>query len=370
MVAAAWPAFEWAGIAGAQTKQKPVVIGWLAPGYRATQRSLAPFKEQMKVLGWKEGTHYVLEERWAEAQVNRLPTLAEELKAKKPSVIVAILPQAVIAAAKAAPTVPIVQAQGSSPMKYGLAASLARPGGMVTGVTNVVSEVSEKYLELLLTALPDLKRVGFLVDSSGRGRIENIEMARRSATRFAIESRFAEAARAEELDRAISHLVKEGVQGLVILPSAWFTPERRRIMGLALAQRWPVVAGPSRFADEGALLAYSADAVANFRRVAYYVDRILRGAKPGDLPDEVRFSREYENRQGARDHDPAVHSLAGGEGNRMSRKSAHVDAGFLVDPVVFYRVQHVEITKRSATRYAARVYGAERPAATRRKVIE
>ena len=286
MVAAAWPALPWARIAGAQTKQKPAVIGWLAPGYRATARSLEPFKEQMKLLGWKEGPQYVLEERWADAQVNRLPALAEELKAKKPSVIVAILPQAVIAAAKAAPTVPVVQAQGDSPVKYGLAVSLAHPGGMVTGVTNVVSEVSEKYLELLLIAVPHLKRIGFLVDSSGTSRIESIEMARRSAMRFAIEPRFAAAARADELDRAMSDLAKEGAQGLVILPSAWFTPERRRIMRLALAQRWAVVAGPSSFAEEGALLAYSADAMANFRRVAYYVDRILRGAKPGDLPIE------------------------------------------------------------------------------------
>ena len=286
LAAAAWPALAWTGIARAQTKQKPVVIGWLNPGHRATARSLKPFKEQMKLLGWKEGAQYVLEERWADAQVNRLPALAEELKAKKPSVIVAILPQAVIAAAKAAPTVPIVQAQGDSPVKYGLAVSLAHPGGMVTGVTNVVSEVSEKYLELLLIAVPHLKRIGFLVDSSGTYRIESIEMARRSATRFAIEPRFAEAARADELDRAISDLAKEGAQALVILPSAWFTPERRRIMRLALAQRWAVVAGPSSFAEEGALLAYSADAMANFRRVAYYVDRILKGAKPGDLPIE------------------------------------------------------------------------------------
>jgi putative ABC transport system substrate-binding protein len=286
LAAVGWPFVAWQGVAQAQAKHKPVVIGWLHPGHRATSRSLEPFKEQMKLLGWKEGASYVLEERWAEAQVSRLPALAEELKAKKPSVIIAILPQAVIAAAKAAPTVPIVQAQGESPVKYGLAVSLAHPGGMVTGVTNVVSEVSEKYLELLLTAVPHLKRVGFLVDSSGTGRVENIEKARRSAMRFAIEPRFAEAARAEQLDHAVSHLVTEGVKGLVILPSAWFTPERRRIMRLALAQRWPVVAGPSSFADEGALLAYSADAMANFRRAASYVDRILKGSRPGDLPIE------------------------------------------------------------------------------------
>jgi len=286
LAAAAWPALAWMRMALAQPMPKPVVIGWLHPGFRATGRSLAPFKEQMTVLGWKEGTNYVLEERWAEAQVNRLPALAEELKARKPSVIVAVLPSAVIAATKAAPNVPVVQAQGSSPVNFGLAASLARPGGMVTGITNVSGEVSEKYLELLLDAVPHLKRIGFLVDSAGTSRVGNMEIGRRSAARFSIEARFAEAASPEELDPAVSYLAKEGAQGLVILPSRWFTAERRRIMRLALGQRWPVVAGPSSFAEYGALLTYSADALANFRRAADYVDRILKGAKPGDLPIE------------------------------------------------------------------------------------
>ena len=270
-----------------QPKPKPVVIGWLHPGSRATTAGgLVPFKERMAALGWKDGSNYVVEERWGEAQVKRLPALAEELKAAKPSVIVAVLGPSVIAAAKAAPNVPVVQVQGESPVAYGLAASLARPGGMVTGVINVITEVSEKYLELLLEAAPKLKRIGFLVDSSHVRRAADMEMVRRSATRFAVEARFAEAAKPEEIDPAITHLAKEGVQGLVVMPGTWFTSERRRIVKLALAQRWPIIAGPSTFADNGALLTYSADAAANFRRAADYVDRILKGTKPGDLPIE------------------------------------------------------------------------------------
>jgi putative ABC transport system substrate-binding protein len=286
IAAAAWPALAWTGMALAQPKPKPVVIGWLHPGSRAAQRAHVPFKEQLAVLGWKEGTDYTLEERWAEAQVSRLPVLAEEIKAKKPSVIVAVLPQAVIAAAKAAPNVPVVQVQGTSPVDAGLAASLARPGGMVTGIVNLATDVSEKYLELLLVAVPQLKRIGFLIDSSGVGRAARMETGRRSAARYPVEARFAEAAIPEDLGPAVSHLAKEGVEGLVVLPSTWFPAERRRIMKLALEQRWPVVAGPSGFSDEGALLTYSADALANFRRAAEYVDRILKGAKPGDLPIE------------------------------------------------------------------------------------
>ena len=270
-----------------QPKPKPVVIGWLHPGSRAKSgRGLMTLKERMAALGWKDGLNYVVEERWGEAQVKRLPALAEELKAAKPSVIVAVLGPSVIAAAKAAPNVPVVQVQGESPVAYGLAASLARPGGMVTGVINVITEVSEKYLELLLEAAPKLKRIGFLVDSSHVRRAADMEMVRRSATRFAVEARFAEAAKPEEIDPAITHLAKEGVQGLVVMPGTWFTSERRRIVKLALAQRWPIIAGPSTFADNGALLTYSADAAANFRRAADYVDRILKGTKPGDLPIE------------------------------------------------------------------------------------
>jgi putative ABC transport system substrate-binding protein len=283
----AWPSLTWLGAASGQSKKPPVVIGWLHPGSRAVnQRGFAAFKERMAELGWKDGTNYVLEERWGEARVNRLPALAEELNAKKPSVIVAVLPQAVIASAKAAPNVPVVQAQGESPVDTGLAASHARPGGMVTGVTNITTEISEKYLELLLEAVPRLKRIGFLVDATSRYRAEYTEKARRWVTRFSVEARVAEAAIPEELDRAMLHLAKEGVQGLVVLPSTWFPAERRQIMKLAFAQRWPVVAGPLPFAEDGALLTYAADALANFRRAADYVDRILKGAKPGDLPIE------------------------------------------------------------------------------------
>jgi len=240
----------------------------------------------MAALGWKEGSNYVLEERWAEGRMDRLRALAEELKVKKPAVIVAGV-GAVIVAAKAAPNVPVVQMQGGSPVAAGLAASLARPGGMVTGVTNVVGEVSEKYLELLFAAAPKLQRVGFLVDPVSGSYDAHMKNARRATERYRVEAQFAEAVKPEDLDPALSRLVKEGVQGLVIMPSAgMFIAERTRIVKFALAQRWPVVAGPSTFVEEGALISYSADSSALHRRAAYYVDRILKGAKPGDLPIE------------------------------------------------------------------------------------
>ena len=286
VVAAAWPVLAWTGAALGQSKKTPVLIGWLHAGSRTVSgRGLTAFKEGMAALGWKEGSNYVLEERWADGQVNRLSALAEELAARKPALIVASI-AATAAAAKAAPNVPVVQAQGASPVNTGLAASLARPGGMVTGVTNMATEVSEKYLELLLAAAPKVKRIGFLADPASAGYAAHMKNARRAIEHYGVEARFAEVAKAEEIELALARLAKEGVQGLVILPSAGlFAAERRRIVKLALAQRWPVVGG-SGLAAEGVLLSYSADGSALYRRSAYYVDRILKGAKPGDLPIE------------------------------------------------------------------------------------
>ena len=286
LAAAAWPALAWTDAAFGQSKKPPVLIGWLHPGSRImSRRSLTAFKEGMEALGWKEGSNYALEERWADGRVDRLPALAEELAARKPALIVALL-TAVMVAAKAAPNVPVVQAQGASPVNTGLAASLARPGGMVTGVTNMVTEVSEKYLELLLDAAPKVKRIGFLADPASAGYAAHMKNARRAIEHYGVEARFAEVAKAEEIEPALARLANEGVQGLVILPSAGlFVAERRRIVKLALAQRWPVVGGGG-LATQGALLSYSADGSALYRRSAYYVDRILKGAKPGDLPIE------------------------------------------------------------------------------------
>jgi putative ABC transport system substrate-binding protein len=270
----------------AQSKQ-PVLIGWLNGGSRQMdESSFAAFKEGLAALGWKEGPQFVIEERWANGRSERLLALAQELAAKKPAVIVAAPSTAVRPAAQAAPNTPVVQATGTSPVAVGLAASLARPGGMVTGVTNIIAEVSEKHLELLLAAAPKLRRIGFLVDSRGSNRAAYLEMARRAATGHSVEARFAEVDGPEEIEPAISRLAKEGAQALVVFASPALLVERRRIVKLALARRWPVMAWLREWADEGALLTYGIEPSANYRRAAYYVDRILKGATPGELPIE------------------------------------------------------------------------------------
>jgi putative tryptophan/tyrosine transport system substrate-binding protein len=159
-----------------ESKQGPVLIGWLAIVSRESgAHFLAAFKHELSALGWKEGAHVVVEDRWADGQIDRLQALAEELAAMKPAVIVAFPSLAVTAAAKAAPQTAIVHATGVNPLAVGFAAGLARPGGMVTGISNEATDFTEKHLELLLTIAPKLRWIGFLNDSTIPNRMALME---------------------------------------------------------------------------------------------------------------------------------------------------------------------------------------------------
>ena len=275
----------YAGVSRAQSK--PVVIGWLNAGSRESSgHLLVALKEGLASYGWKEGAQYVIEERWAAARMGQLTMLAEQLAAAKPAIIVAAPSQAVAAASKAAPTTPVVHATGADPVVTGLVKSLARPGGMITGMSNVVGNTTEKLLEVLLAAAPKVRRVGFLLDATNLARAFLMETARRSAASYSIDARFAEVGTAEEIEPALARFAKEGVQALIAVASPLLLTERRLVIRLATAQRWPVVGWAREWPEDGALLSYGVDTTANYRRSAYFVDRILKGAKPGDLPIE------------------------------------------------------------------------------------
>ena len=280
------PVVWWNRSLFAQAKPLPI-IGLLHQGSReAIGHRLVAFKEGLAALGWKEGANVVFEERWADGRAERLHTLAEELAAKKPAVIVTGGSPPVVAAAKAAPNIPVVMATVGDPVASGFVASLARPGGMITGLTSIAGNITDKYLELLVAIAPKLGRVGFLFDSAVTSTPLHMEAARRSSARYSIEGVFTEAGRPDDIEAAVSRLAGERVQALVIMPSTLFAAERRRILKAALAQRWPVAAQTPEYADAGALLSYGADPAASYRRAAYYVDRILKGVKPADLPVE------------------------------------------------------------------------------------
>jgi putative ABC transport system substrate-binding protein len=285
LAAAAWLALAWTGAVRAQSKQ-PILIGWLNTASRESSgHYLTAFKEGFAALGWKDGSDFRLEERWADGRVERLQSLADELAAKEPALIVAAPVPAVAAAAKAAPKTPIVLANGN-PLATGLVISLARPGGMITGLSNVNTETDEKLLELLLAAAPELRRIGFLADPTLPSYDVAVRGARRSMEHHRVDARFAEAARPEDIEPAISRLAQEGAQALILLSSSWFVTERQRLVSLARLHSWPLIANQREFAEEGALLSYGVDRTALYRRAAYYVDRILKGTKPGDLPIE------------------------------------------------------------------------------------
>ena len=287
LIATTWIAIASSGAAFAQSKKPPIVIGWLGSQSRAIgERNRNTFKSELAALGWRTGSELVIEERFADGDNERLPALAEELAAKKPALIVVGTITAARAAAKAAPKTPVVLIGGDA-VSSGLAASYSRPGGMVTGISSVNPEISEKYLELLIHAGSNPRRVGFLVNSAaGGGFLQHKENVRRSAARFAIDARSAEIARTDEIEPALMRLAKEGIQALVVLSTAGpLATERKRVVKFALEQRWPVIGGTG-WAEDGALLSYGAEISAIFRRGAYFTARILKGAKPGDLPIE------------------------------------------------------------------------------------
>jgi putative ABC transport system substrate-binding protein len=277
----------------AQSKQ-PVLIGWLSLRSRESGgRSFAVFKEGLAAFGWKDGSQIRIDERWTDGHDDRLTSFTQELAAKRPALIVASGLRAAVNAAKGAPQIPIVMVSSADPIAAGLVTNLGRPGGMITGLGGFNVDMGGKLLELLLAAAPKVKRVGFLADAGHANRADVIDAARRSAVRHSVVAHFEEAGGPDAVEPAMSRLIKAGVQGLVVLPGALLVTERRSILKIALMQRWPVVSESRAFAESGGLLSYGADGDASHRRAAYYVDRILKGAKPGDIPIEQPMVFEF-----------------------------------------------------------------------------
>ena len=274
-------------LSAAQSKPL-VVVAYLSHGSREDLHGtfFSAFQQGMSDFGWKEGREYRIEARFANSDFARLETLANEIATLKPSIIVATPATAVRAAAKFSPRTPIVQANGNDPVVNGFAVSLAKPGGMITGVTNMLGDLSEKNLELLMSASPALTRVGF-IHEMGSIHEGSVAGAHHSLSRFkGVEGIFAGVARPTDLVAQLSRLKNQGAQALVILSGAFLASERKPLLRLAGEYKWPVVGGLREYAEAGALLSYGADRKTLCRRAAYFVDRVLKGAKPADLPFE------------------------------------------------------------------------------------
>ena len=260
---------------------KLVRIGILGPGSAAGYKDwLATFAEQMRAVGYVEGRNLAIEPRWTEGKTDAAPQLAAELVALKVDVIVAIQTPFALAAKRATSTIPIVMAPSADPVATGLVASLARPGGNVTGASGAVGELAAKTLELLKEMVPATKRIGVLAnaqDSFSRTFLEHVETAGRN---LGVALDIHSIRGGDQLDAAFDALAKARVGAVLVQPSL----PTRRAVDLAHKHRLPAGSPGQLFTDAGGLLSYTGNRQDTLRVVASYIDRILKGAKPADLP--------------------------------------------------------------------------------------
>lgn len=244
------------------------------------------FRDGMRALGYEEGRTVIYEMRWAEGKPHRLPALARELAALDVNVIVTGGETAIQAAQKAAPATSIVMGASNDPVGAGLAQSLARPSGMVTGLTIFSKELSQKRLELFREAVPSLARVAVLINPSFPAALAEMKATEQAAQFLGITVQSVPVSGIDELERALAGLANSNVDGLITLADPFFTAHRGRIVDLANAARLPTMLHWREFVEAGGLLSYAPDNVELYRRAASFVDKILKGAKPGDLPIE------------------------------------------------------------------------------------
>ncbi len=275
-------------IADAQPAGKVYRVGYLtAISVTANPRVLEAFRQGLRDLGWVEGQNIVIEYRSAEGRFNRLPDLAAELVRLKVDVIVAAPTSAALAAKNATGTVPIVGVSLTEPVELGLIASLARPGGNVTGVSySVGADIFGKDLELLKEVVPKVRRVAVLSNPDGPSQpliISNIKDAARS---LGLQLQLVEARGPGDFDGAFAAMAKERAGALFVVTDPVFIPHRARLVGLTAKNRLPSIFTQRADVEAGGLISYGPNFADMYRRAATYVDKILKGAKPGDLPVE------------------------------------------------------------------------------------
>jgi putative ABC transport system substrate-binding protein len=274
--------------AEAQQSMKMHRIGFLSGGFPGPSHWTTTLRTDLRELGYVEGKNIAIESRFAENKPDRLPPMVDELVRLKVDVIVAGGTNDARAARNTTKTIPIVMAGiGIDPVEAGLVESLARPGGNVTGITNLSTELGGKRLELLKEAVPKVTRVAVLYDPAAPGSLRELkETLPVAAGALGLTVRSWEVRDADGFDRVFSALRKERQDGLYVAGGPLMSVNGKRIADFALKGRLPSVYGNKEYVDAGGLMYYGADLADIYRRVAYYVDKILKGAKPTDLPVE------------------------------------------------------------------------------------
>jgi len=278
-------------IAEAQQPKKVSRLGYLSPVDAATDSPRAEgIRLALRELGYIEGQNIAIEYRYAEGKVDRAPELAAELvRLKVDAIVVAGGTPSVQSAMNATKTIPIVMmGQGSDPVRAGLVESLARPGGNVTGLTALGRELGGKRLELLKEAIPKLSRVAVLYDPANPPSLHEVkELLPADARALKLTIQPWEIRAVDDFEKVFAALNKQRPDGLyVVTAGPVMRPNEKRIAGFALKSRLPSVYDSRGYVEAGGLMSYGADFADSYRRVAYYVDRILKGTKPADLPVE------------------------------------------------------------------------------------
>ncbi len=270
--------------AGGQQAGKVYRVGFLWDSPAVWPHALEGFRQGLRDLGWVEGKNIVVEYRWAEGRFDRLPVLAEELVRLKVDVIVAPTSIYAAAAKRATSTIPIVFASHADPIGSGHVASLARPGGNITGLSLMMTETNVKGLELLKETVPGLSRVAVIWDPATPSHGPGLRAVEAASPVLGLRAQSVAVRSATEFDSAFSAIVRERAGGVLVLSTPLFMGGARRLAELALKHKLPTMFGPREHVEAGGLMSYSPDRADLYRRAATYVDKILKGAKPADLP--------------------------------------------------------------------------------------
>ena len=282
-----------AGFAGrAQTPGKVYRIGWLSSGPWGGTQPLEAFNQGMRELGWVEGRHYVVDNRYSEGHSERFPALATDLVQRKVDLLVGSGTPHTTALKNATATIPIIFYSVSDPVGSGLVASLARPGGNVTGRGGLGPGTQAKQLELLREVVPKASRVATLFNPALSFHAAIAAEVEPAARRLGVTLRPIELRSPDDIDAAFATLAREPVDALLIFGQGFLFQNGARVAKLAIEQRLPAIIPFQELARDGVLMSYGSSILDDVRRVPYFVDRVLKGAKPAELPVD-QASRFY-----------------------------------------------------------------------------
>jgi putative ABC transport system substrate-binding protein len=281
-IVAAWPL-----AARAQQPAKIPRIGFLGNSTATMEANLiGPLRDGLRELGYEEGRNVIIEFRWADGKYDQFPALVAELLAAKVDVIITAGTPATLAIKKATSTVPLVFIAVGDPVGTGVVPNLGRPGGNITGLSSIAPDLEGKRLELLREVVPKLSHVAFFLNPANAFHTASMRQARVAAQSLGIKLQPMEVNKSEQLDGAFASIVKEKPDALLILADRVFLHNRKRMMEFAIQERLPSVYAYRELVEAGGLISYGPSYEDMHRRAAVYVDKILKGTKPADLPIE------------------------------------------------------------------------------------